>query len=262
MPRKKRWEAIKFKDGVQLYRLFSWKYFDDFIRDVMLDYRQFIWRGQASSKWNLESTLDRKLKKLKLLDDNNIRNDHLKRFKLSTRGRRGINPTKLINENEWWALGQHYGLDTPLLDWTSSPFVAAFFAFVSKGNDNSRYRTVFGIAKKSVERKSDNIIKKWKEVGRPPIIEVVEPYSDENIRLVNQGGLFSRTPDGVDVESWVIANHSGDKYITLLKIEIPNKDRELCLRSLNRMNINYLSLFPDLIGSSLYCNLDNEIKNY
>ncbi len=35
----------------------------------------------------------------------------------------------LRTEFEWWALGRHSGLLTPLLDWSWSPYVSAFFAF-------------------------------------------------------------------------------------------------------------------------------------
>jgi len=39
-----------------------------------------------------------------------------------------------------------------------------------------------------------------------------------------------------------------------LKIVIPGEIRTEILPFLNNMNINYLSLFPDLEGASKYCN--------
>ena len=87
--------------------------------------------------------------------------------------------------------------------------------------------------------------------------------SDENSRLVSQNGLFTRSPDGVDIESWVQKNFSKrQRNIVLAKILIPNEVRVRCLRNLNRMNINHTSLFPDLYGASKYCNLDLKIANY
>ena len=35
---------------------------------------------------------------------------------------------------------------------------------------------------------------------------------------------------------------------------MPNKDRKECLKNLNKMNINSMSLFPDLDGASRYIN--------
>ena len=62
MPRKPRWTEEKFSDGLWVVELFSWKYFHDFIRQQMLPYSHYVWRGQRDSRWRLQSSLDRALK--------------------------------------------------------------------------------------------------------------------------------------------------------------------------------------------------------
>ncbi len=55
------------------------------------------------------------------------RDSYIREFEKASSGLRGVTP-KILNRDEWWALGRHYGLITPLLDWTEKPFIAAFFA--------------------------------------------------------------------------------------------------------------------------------------
>jgi hypothetical protein len=45
-------------------------------------------------------------------------------------------------------------------------------------------------------------------------------------------------------------------------LPLPEAGRVDCLRRLNRMNINHLSLFPDLLGSAEHCNRSLRIPNY
>jgi hypothetical protein len=286
MTNKKRWNISEINNGYVEVKLPSWKYFFEFVHQEMFA-DSYIWRGQSNERWPLEPTLDRLLKvgEIPKKDRAFHRVKHLNNFKLASRGRKGI--ASLTQDNDWWALGQHHGLATPLLDWTSSPFVAAYFAFINSDPKQTSYRAVYALHtikikikikelnKKETDNRIEGIKIKEKEEGFNPYnkliletpikpdIEFINPMSDENHRLVNQGGLFTKSPGDIDMKSWILKNFINDTtQNVLLKIRIPNKDMEDCLTTLNRMNINHLTLFPDLSGASKFCNLSTEIKEY
>lgn len=263
------WERTAPADGTIKFRLVSWaRYFDLLETEVFptpASKHRYIWRGQRSVAWSLSSSLDRLFDKLNLLTAGpsileRLSAEHLESFKYAARGRRGSNPAAL-SENDWWALGQHFGLATPLLDWTRSPFAAAYFAFEELTSDRDDYRVVYALDQDAVLQKNDELLNgPSMERGRLPIIEFIDPMSDENQRLVNQGGLFTRAPIGTPVEGWVAHFFENSSDPVLLRIEIPGADRLACLRALNRMNISHLSLFPDLSGSSRATNLKLELE--
>ncbi len=259
------WNHRGIANGISSFSLQSWSAFFDFLEAMVFDLksttdRSYIWRGQRRSDWSLVTTLDRQLDTLGLLSAEpdeleRISSEHLKTFRYAARGRRGSNPAAL-SDYEWWALGQHFGLATPLLDWTRSPFAALYFAFEEPSSETNTTRAIYGLSAKAVRHIASNLENGPSfERGRLATIEVVDPMSDENQRLVSQGGCFTRAPIGKPVETWVEQAFEDSDEPVMLRIEIANSDRLGCLRALNRMNINHLSLFPDLTGASRFTNL-------
>lgn len=276
--------------GYSQVQFASFKQFVDYLYSDLLDFGTYVWRGQRCDSWKLEPTIDRLIRDARTshAQSLNFTTQHLETFKRATRGRRNSHTPAPNNENEWWALGQHYGLATPLLDWTTSPFVAAFFAFAEFSVDQTPSRAVFALHQPGVEEMSKQVrleedelrAKRLDEFKKSnsspnhlamamlsakaqPEVVFVRPHSDDNQRLVAQGGLFTRSRTELSIEDWVMKHQPiDDSGLTLIKCLVPDDDRARCLQLLNRMNINPLSLFPDLLGASRYCNLHSEIENY
>ncbi len=252
MTRTKRWQVEEFDKGVETIKLSSWKYFHDFLKEKnLLEKRTYIYRGQKESTWLVEPSIHRSFKKnLSNVQYSKTLNDHLDIFKYSIRGR--VNGLKEIinDDNELWTLGQHHGLSTPLLDFSSSPYVAAYFAFQEKEID-SEFRTIWMLASVLVESMLQNQL------------EMYHPLSDITPRLISQDGLFVKFLIDKDLKTLVQeAKNRTEKGIYLYELKIPNRDRHICLKSLNRMNINHKTLFPDIQGASIYANLHLEIDKY
>ena len=248
-----------YDKGVLSSTLSKWSEFYDEVRRFR-GHRDYVWRGQRGSGegWTLRSKFDRGNNagnRKKLLEK------HLDQFRKAIRGRRGTNPPEL-NEDNLWALGQHHSLATPLLDWTESPFVAAYFALVKRTEDekeNKSGRVVYGL-----NRDSDRWYRRVED-KKQYFIEFPLIDAHENVRLLAQAGVFTKALEGQDIKERIQRcyhekNHRG--RIILVEIFIPDRDREECLSDLNGMNINHASLFPDIYGSAIFSNLKLEIDEY
>jgi len=261
----------KVKKGTISHTLGSWWEFVKFARNPDLSWPTLIYRGQANANWKVESTLDRLEKRFPTTPNQSGGNPEcfgippvprvvqMVRFKELSRGKLRLDAPPDHDEDEWWALAQHHGMATPLLDWTYFPFVALFFAFEEEKcrYRKPKFRAVYALAHHLLSQGE-----KKKEHPR-----AFSPKGHANYRLTNQGGLFLKMPQKTDLESWVKKNFKNDTYkcppdvgenlrpkAILQKFKIPDKDREDCLRFLDHMNINRASLFPDLDGAARYVN--------
>ncbi|MHB8968790.1 MAG: FRG domain-containing protein [Thermoleophilia bacterium] len=285
MPARKGWTSTGVLDGVETISLESHTNFHNYVEEIE-DPNQFIWRGHRRGNWQLESTLHRVFKKIgksveREWGDEAFRRggavaDHLFSFHYSTRDRQGTPGDLAYNDDQWWAVGQHNGLATPLLDWTSSPYVALFFAF-EKEDDLAGMRAVLAISKKVIEEKRQSGYRTFSVEEYPPPPETdeerqlrelglrcptfVDPLRGDP-RMISQRGVFTSSKYDDDLETLIKEIFSGEETCALKKILIPNVEREACLKSLNRMNINHLTLFPDMFGSSQYSNLKLFIEDY
>jgi hypothetical protein len=132
---------------------------------------------------------------------------------------------------------RHQGFPSPLLDWSRSPWIAAYFAFQAPKSERVAIWTYQEYAGGG---------KTWS--SSEPRIKCMGPNVRSDPRHFLQQGEYTMAMQFIDNE-WTFASHSSvfqnapvtNDYLT--KITLPASAREEFLRNLNLFNINAYSLF-------------------
>jgi hypothetical protein len=209
-----------------------------------------LYRGQEDVNWDLMPKIGRKECFENMKDDfKNKEKDIFEEFK-----RYSYSRDVTINiENEWdlMALCQHHGLPTRLLDWSTNPLVALYFAFQHIYNKSDK-RVVWGF----VVYKDDIADTLAENIS---ILKSTKVYRPNHItkRITSQSGWF--TCHKYNDDNSISRLNKVKKYIerkSLVKFVINNDDkiRNDILNNLDVLGINNYSLFPELDGLCYYLN--------
>lgn len=141
-------------------------------------------------------------------------------------------------------LAQHHGYPTPLLDWTKSPYVAAFFAFQDEKSIEKDTISIFifdevewaKIASRSAQTRVPNIV-----------VKTLELPGFGNSRVLPQQAItmYSNVDD---IENIIQRIESKYDRKFLKVISIPASERNVAMRDLSLMGITWGSMFPGLDG--------------
>ena len=144
-----------------------------------------------------------------------------------------------------WSILQHHGYPTPLLDWTFSPFVAAYFALHNANNDPKASPRIFifdQVAWSDRYGQHAFIVD-----AAPPQLVLLESLAIGNPRSGPQQALSTVT-NIADVEAFIRAREESDEQTYLTVCDLPADDRPRIMRELELMGITCGSLFPGMEG--------------
>ena len=231
-----------------------------------------LYRGHSDPTWKLSSLLERNLILDARVEDGTqviypprtggrasepydvVCSRILEKFRRFSHGMPGTYPN--MPEDELWALGRHHGLLTPLLDWTESPYVAAYFAFATV-----RKEWEIGARAHEIPASGEHVrvwgLRFWEDLEKFNDFRVVKVVPQTAARQRAQRGLFTklRSREYMDLKSYF---ESKGLAHCLEAFDINIAKSHDALRDLELMNITPATLFPDLEGAALQANFDIE----
>jgi len=264
------------------YQAHTWHAFEDIVRVVEAFNKDslypLLFRGHHSACWSLQSTLERRkpnrflvLKyyesilrckpeiemftglSWELCGIGEICN-LLKDYDRFSRMLEGCTDDGRVLGDSYMAYLRHHGFPSPLVDWSRSPYVAAYFAFQAPGAQN---RAIYILAEKPDNTKG----KASNEASIYSLRRVPKPHKRHYLQQseytacvqfnLNDGWSFvpyetiERSHIG-SLENWHEVNQtswSGVFQDVIFKITMPSDIRLEILQRLDQFNLNAFSLF-------------------
>lgn len=222
----------------------DWRGYKEYVTG--LKGRNYLFRGQ-NQPWRLRTSFHRAGRadvSRFVRDDIPLLHRHL-----SVRTKHLFNRAKPEENGSFFNLIQHHGYPTPILDWTYSPYVAAFFAYRGISNEKAATSKPTDVVRILV---FDHL--KWKTHFNQLLFldpatlhfSVAEFIAIENERMIPQQAASTVTNID-DIESYIRSKESAEKTY-LSAIDLPVSQRREVANDLRYMGITAGSLFPGLDG--------------
>lgn len=220
-----------------------------------------LFRGHSNAKWELESTLYRFFKKdfpakkyfniiKKMLPKISAFYNKTFNIKQIENDIKNINKSKSIllkyKKNPDLLMYLTYlrqnGFPSPLLDWTRSPYIAAFFAFsdIAESTKSEAKVAIFSFTRTKSDKHSEN--GDLSSIGHN-----IETDKKHYLQQSEYTYCFNQDKGNNDKFCFISENIFYENYTNSKKIikqyTIPISERNKVLKILNLMNFNYFSLF-------------------
>ncbi len=210
---------------------------------------QVIWRGQSDYTWPLLAPLFRPRTKT-LARDMRLGEYEKRLFQEFKRLSANVFSGRNLPDLQLLTIARHYGLTTRLLDWSTSPLIALFFAVCEPSND--RYDSAIFMRAVSERELLPP------EMAESLDIESLSDWQQEfgkafyptllDGRMANQQSVFTIETDWAEVQQQPL-DPDPDNVTVQIRLRIPAGETKVQMRNvLRQFGVTWHQVMPDVEG--------------